>query len=125
MPLFGTCAGLILMARGASGGEPPLLRLMDLTVQRNAYGRQRESFEADLWCPAVDSNPFRVAFIRAPAVTRVGEGVEVLAQHEGLPVLVRQGHLLGATFHPEITGYCGIHRYFLKLGREPGSQTPP
>jgi 5'-phosphate synthase pdxT subunit len=114
MPVFGTCAGLILMARRAAGGEPPLLGLLDVAVERNAYGRQRESFEDDLHCPAVDPNPFRVAFIRAPVITWVGEGVEVLARHEGLPVLVRQGRLLGATFHPEITGYAGVHRYFCR-----------
>ncbi len=112
MPVFGTCAGLILLAKRAAGGEPPLLGLMDVAVERNAYGRQRESFEDELSCPAVDPHPFRVAFIRAPVVTWVGPGVEVLARHEGLPVLVRQGRLLGATFHPEITGYSGVHRYF-------------
>jgi len=115
MALFGTCAGLILMARRASGGEVPLLGLLDVAVERNAYGRQRESFEDDLCCPAVESNPFRVAFIRAPVITWVGAGVEVLARHEGLPVLVRQGRLLGTTFHPEITGYTGVHRYFCEL----------
>lgn len=115
MPVFGTCAGLILMAKRASGGEPPLVGLMDVGVERNAYGRQRESFEDDVHCPAVDPQPFRVAFIRAPVVTWVGEGVEVLARHEGLPVLVRQGRLLGATFHPEITRYPGVHRYFLRM----------
>lgn len=120
MPVFGTCAGLILMARRASGGEPPLLGLMDVAVERNAYGRQRESFEDDLACPAVDANPFRVAFIRAPVITGVGEGVQVLARHEGLPVLVRQGRLLGATFHPEITGYTGVHRYFCSLAASAG-----
>jgi 5'-phosphate synthase pdxT subunit len=125
MPLFGTCAGLILMARSASGGEPPLLGLMDVTVERNAYGRQRESFEAEVSCPAVDPNPFRVAFIRAPVVTRVGEAVEVLARHEGIPVLVRQGRLLGATFHPEITGCDGVHRYFLELAARAAPGTPP
>lgn len=115
MAVFGTCAGLILLAKRASGGEPPLLGLVDVAVERNAYGRQRESFEDDVCCPAVDPRPFRVAFIRAPVVTWVGEEVEVLARHEGLPVLVRQGRLLGATFHPEVTGYTGVHRYFLQL----------
>lgn len=118
MPVFGTCAGLILMVKRASGGEPPLLGLMDVGVERNAYGRQRESFEDDVHCPPVDPEPFRVAFIRAPVVTWVGEGVEVLARHEGLPVLVRQGRLLGATFHPEITGYPEVHRYFLRMAAD-------
>lgn len=125
MPLFGTCAGLILMARSASGGEPPLLRLMDVTVERNAYGRQRESFEVEISCPVVDPNPFRVAFIRAPVVTWVGEGVQVLARQGGLPVLVQQGGLLGATFHPEITGYLGVHRYFLELSAQRARGAPP
>ncbi len=115
MAVFGTCAGLILLAKRVSGGDPPRLALLDVAVERNAYGRQRDSFEDDLICPAVDPDPFRVAFIRAPVVTAVGEGVEVLAWHEGMPVLVRQGRLLGATFHPEITGYVGLHRYFCRL----------
>ncbi len=126
MPVFGTCAGVILLAREVLGGEPLVLRLMDVVVERNAYGRQRDSFEAEILCPAVDPNPFRVAFIRAPVVTRMGQGVDVLARHEGLPVLVRQGNVLGATFHPEITGYAGVHRYFLRMVQQatPGSSVP-
>ncbi len=115
MPVYGTCAGMILLATEASGGAPPLLELMDITVARNAYGRQRESFEAMIEAPAIDRSPFPVAFIRAPVVTRVGCGVQVMAAHEGDPVLLQQGYLLASSFHPEIRGYDGVHRYFCGL----------
>lgn len=115
MPVFGTCAGMILMAQEASGGEPALLRLMDIQVARNAYGRQRESFENLVQAPAIDSAPFRVAFIRAPVVTGVGAGVQVLATHDASPILIQQGRFLASSFHPEITGYTGVHRYFCAL----------
>ncbi len=118
MPIYGTCAGMILLGREASGGQPPLLGLMDLAVDRNAYGRQRESFEAVISAPEVDHAPIRVAFIRAPVVTWVGNGVEVLATYAGNPVLLRQGRLLVSSFHPEITGYDGVHRYFCATVRE-------
>jgi len=117
MPVYGTCAGMILLAREATGGEPPLLKLLDISVARNAYGRQRESFEAIISAPAIDPAPFRIVFIRAPVVTRVGSGVQVLASYEGHPVLVQQDRLLVSSFHPEITGYAGLHRYFHALVR--------
>lgn len=121
LAVFGTCAGMIAMARHVPGGAPPLLALMDITVERNAYGRQADSFEDEIQASEIDANPFRVAFIRAPVVTRVGDGVQVLAHHDGLPVLVRQGRLLAASFHPEITGYPQVHRYFCDLaGSGPG-----
>lgn len=113
-PLFGTCAGLILMAKEALGGEPPLMGLLDVAVRRNAYGRQRESFEAEVVVPSLGPEPLRVAFIRAPRIERVGAEVEVLATLRGEPVLVRQGNLLGATFHPEITGDPRLHKFFLE-----------
>ena len=81
----------------------------------NAYGRQRESFEALVEAPAIDPSPFRVMFIRAPVITRAGPGVEVLARHAGDPVLIRQGRLLASSFHPEIARYDGVHRYFCTL----------
>lgn len=115
MPVYGTCAGMILLAQEASGGEPALLKLMDIAVARNAYGRQRESFEALVEAPAIDPSPFRVMFIRAPVITRTGPGVEVLARHAGDPVLIRQGRLLASSFHPEIAQYDGVHRYFCTL----------
>lgn len=112
MPVFGTCAGMIVLAREVNGGEP-LLGLMDIGVDRNAYGRQVDSFEADV--DVNDVGPVRGVFIRAPQVSRVGAGVEVLGEHEGRPVVVRQGSMLAATFHPEIAGDPRLHTYFLEL----------
>jgi pyridoxal 5'-phosphate synthase pdxT subunit len=110
MPVFGTCAGMILMAQDVGGGEP-VLSLMDIRADRNAYGRQVDSFEADVDVEGV--GPVRGVFIRAPRVTRVGGEVEVLAEHDGLPVVVRQGRLLAAAFHPEIAGDPRMHATFL------------
>jgi 5'-phosphate synthase pdxT subunit len=112
MPILGTCAGAILLARDATGGRPRLLHLMDITVARNAYGRQTESFETDLHIAALGA-PMRVAFIRAPIIEAVGDGVEILATFRGRPVLVRQGALMAATFHPEVLGQTALHRFFL------------
>jgi pyridoxal 5'-phosphate synthase pdxT subunit len=114
MPLFGTCAGMILMAKEIRGPElaPLRLELMDVTVRRNAYGRQVDSFEAELDVDGLDT-PLTAAFIRAPVVERVGDCVEVLARWEDQPVLVRQGHLLAASFHPEITGDPRLHELFV------------
>jgi 5'-phosphate synthase pdxT subunit len=113
MPVFGTCAGMIAMATEVEGGEP-LLSLMDLRIVRNAYGRQLDSFEADVDIRGVDGPPMRAVFIRAPVVESVGEGVEVLAEHDGRPVVCEQGHLLVAAFHPELAGDPRLHRRFLK-----------
>lgn len=115
MSVFGTCAGLILMAKAVRKSTTPRLSVMDLTVERNAYGSQTESFEADVSVPALGNPPVRGVFIRAPAVTAVGEGVEVLAMHEDSPVLVQQGRLLAASFHPELTEDLRIHQHFLSL----------
>ena len=116
LPLYGTCAGAILLARAIVGAEdaPHRIGLMDIEVRRNAYGRQVESFEADL---AVGSlgQPFRAVFIRAPVIEGVGTGVEVFASHGGHPVLVRQGALLASTFHPEMTGDNRVHQLFLEV----------
>jgi 5'-phosphate synthase pdxT subunit len=117
-PVWGTCAGMILLAREASDGLPdqPLLGLMDVAVRRNAFGRQVDSFEADLEVPALGEPPFHAVFIRAPRIERVGEGVEVLARLEdGTVVAVRQGHLLATAFHPELTDDDRFHRYFTRL----------
>jgi 5'-phosphate synthase pdxT subunit len=116
MPVYGTCAGMILMARAATGGEPPLLRVMDISVARNAYGRQVDSFEADLEIRGLGA-PLRAVFIRAPVIEEVGEGVEVLASLDGHPVLARQGNLLVSAFHPELVPDDRIHRYFLEMIR--------
>ena len=116
MPLYGTCAGAILMATELTGAQdaPHRLRLMDMCVERNAYGRQVESFEADLRVEGL-ARPFRGVFIRAPVIRSVADGVEVLAEVDGLPVLVRQGHLLASTFHPEMTPDARVHDMFVQL----------
>ncbi|GHG07400.1 pyridoxal 5'-phosphate synthase subunit PdxT [Deinococcus piscis] len=117
--LWGTCAGAILLARDIAGdsdvpGLPPALGLLDMAVQRNAYGRQVDSFTTPLTVQELQA-PFEAFFIRAPAITRVGAGVEVLAQYGGQPVAVREGRLLATTFHPELSGDDGMHRLFLNL----------
>jgi pyridoxal 5'-phosphate synthase pdxT subunit len=115
-PLFGTCAGLIVLAREVERPRQPSLGLIDVTVERNSYGRQRESFEAET--PASlddDDGPLRMVFIRAPRILRAGPGVEVLARHAGDPVLAREGSVLVATFHPELTGDLAVHRYFCRM----------
>jgi pyridoxal 5'-phosphate synthase pdxT subunit len=109
-PVFGTCAGMIVLDRDHLG-------LVDLLVDRNAYGRQVASFEADLEL-AGEAEPLRGVFIRAPRVRAVGAGVEVLAEHEGEPVLVREGRFLVASFHPELTDDTRVHERFLDLVRE-------
>jgi len=118
-PLWGTCAGMIFIAKNVLDGKPdqPLLRLMDVTVRRNAFGRQVDSFEADLDVPALGEEPFRAIFIRAPLIERVEDGVEILAQLEdGTIVAARQGNWLVTSFHPELTDDERFHRYFLSLG---------
>jgi 5'-phosphate synthase pdxT subunit len=127
LPTWGTCAGLILLARetdNALAGQP-LLAAMDIRVCRNAFGAQRESFEVDLAVPALGAEPVHAVFIRAPIVESVGEGVETLARVEpglfGAPgdiVAVRQGTLLGTAFHPEVTDDLRFHSYFLTVVRE-------
>jgi 5'-phosphate synthase pdxT subunit len=111
MPILGTCAGMIVMAQKVDGLEP-LLSLVDITVRRNAYGRQVDSFEADLDVEGVP-HPVRGVFIRAPIVDEVGEEVRVLAEHEGRPVVLEQGNLVVASFHPELVGETGLHGYML------------
>jgi 5'-phosphate synthase pdxT subunit len=109
-PVFGTCAGMIVLDRNH-------LELVDLVVDRNAYGRQVASFEADLELAGEDE-PLRGVFIRAPRVREAGGGVEVLAEHDGEPVLLRQGRYLVASFHPELTGDTRVHERFLALVEE-------
>jgi len=111
MPMLGTCAGMIVMAQRVIG-LAPLFPLVDVTVERNAYGRQVDSFEADLDVQGVD-HPVRGVFIRAPVVRDVGGGVRVLARHEGAPVVLEQGSLVVASFHPELVGETRLHEYLL------------
>lgn len=114
LPILGTCAGLILLAKEIAGSEQPRLGLMDMHVERNAFGRQVDSFEADLDIPVVGPQPFRAVFIRAPYIISVGSGVEVLAKFGEKIVLARQGRFLAAAFHPELTEDKRIHLYFLE-----------
>lgn len=118
MPLYGTCAGLILMATEVDGAHdaPHRMGLLDMRVQRNAYGRQLDSFESDLTVNGMDG-PFRAVFIRAPRVLQTGADVEVLASYEGDPVLVRRDHLLASTFHPEMTSDGRVHELFVDIAR--------
>jgi 5'-phosphate synthase pdxT subunit len=122
-PVWGTCAGAIFLAKDARS-HLPLLNLMDITVKRNAFGRQVDSFEVDLIIPVLNDpeHPFRAIFIRAPIIERVGEGVDILARLEegassenGLIVAAKQGNLLATAFHPELTQDPRFHRYFLSL----------
>ena len=120
MPVFGTCAGLILLATEVEDGRPDQYSFgrLDIGVRRNAYGRQLESFETELDVAGFDE-PVPGVFIRAPQIVRVGEGVEVLARDDGgMPVLVRHGNALGAVFHPELSGDTRIHRLFVNAARD-------
>ncbi len=114
LPTFGTCAGMIVLARSVLDGRPDQRSYdgIDLTVRRNAFGRQIDSFEADLDVVGLDA-PFHAVFIRAPFVEEAGEGVEVLARVDGHPVLCRQGPVLVAAFHPELTADRRLHELFL------------
>lgn len=115
-PIYGTCAGMILLAERIIGYEDQFrLGLIDMDVVRNSYGRQRESFEADLKIPVIGEEPFRGVFIRAPHVESVGPNAEVLCEHEGRVVLVRQGPYLASSFHPELTDDLRLHRYFINM----------
>jgi 5'-phosphate synthase pdxT subunit len=117
-PVLGTCAGMILLANRLTDDEAPMLGLLDVEVRRNAYGRQLDSFEADLDMPSVGAEPLHGVFIRAPVVTDVGAGVEVLARDpDGRPIAVRQGAVLATAFHPELTPDRRVHRLFVELIR--------
>jgi len=118
LPVLGTCAGMILLARDVLDARPDQRSFgaIELTVRRNGYGRQLDSFEADLDMPALGDEPLHGVFIRAPVVADVGEGVEVLARDEdGRPIAVRQGRVLATAFHPELTGDRRLHRLLLDL----------
>jgi 5'-phosphate synthase pdxT subunit len=115
MPVLGTCAGMILLATEVSDGRPDQLSFgaIDISVQRNGYGRQVDSFETDLDVVGFDA-PFHAVFIRAPKVIAVGAGVEVLAEYDDVPVVARQGPVMVASFHPELTGDARLHARFLQ-----------
>jgi 5'-phosphate synthase pdxT subunit len=126
-PALGTCAGMILLATELDQDRPqPLLGVLDVEVRRNAFGRQRESFDVELAVPELGDPPVDVAFIRAPVVTAVlGEDVEVLAEVELGPVLVRQGHVWAAAFHPELTGDDRLHAAFVATVAPRDRTAPP
>ena len=113
LPTFGTCAGMILLAAGVTGVDQPQLGVLDIIVERNAFGRQNESFEVNLMIDGLDE-PFRAVFIRAPWVAKLGGGVEVVAEIDNHPVMVRQGNILASSFHPELTGDVRIHTMLLE-----------
>lgn len=115
-PIFGTCAGLIVLAERIQGDKEAHLKLMDITVARNAFGRQRESFETDLPVKGIDET-VRAVFIRAPLILEVGSGVEVLSTYKDEIVTARQGHLLAASYHPELTDDYRLHQYFVEMVR--------
>ncbi len=115
LPIFGTCAGAIILARDIAGSDQPHLGLIDIMVQRNAYGRQVDSFEVDLEIPVLGKEPFAAVFIRAPLIKETRPGVEVLAHYKDGIVLARQGNVLVSTFHPELTSDLRLHRYFLNM----------
>ena len=117
MPLWGTCMGMIVAAREVVGSPQPTLGLLDVAVRRNAFGRQSESAEVELDVAALGSRPFPAVFIRAPWVERAGSSVDVLASLDGHGVLVRQGNVLGSSFHPELTGDGRLHGYFVEMVR--------
>lgn len=125
MPAYGSCAGMIMLADAIEDGRPDQETIggLNVTVRRNAFGRQVDSFESDLHIPALGQDLFHAVFIRAPWVERVGEDVTVLGRVEGGPadgriVAVQQGHVLATSFHPELTGDVRVHRYFVEMVRE-------
>jgi pyridoxal 5'-phosphate synthase pdxT subunit len=126
-PTFGTCAGCILLATKVLHPPQPSLGILDATVERNAYGRQIDSSieeTATKLGPDFDIGPLETVYIRAPRIQQVGKDVLVLAERDGFPVLVRQGHLLAATFHPELSTDRRVHRYFVNMVREARHATP-
>ena len=118
LPVWGTCAGAIMLARDVPALDRPPIGAMDITVERNAFGRQIDSFEADLEVRGIEDGPLHAVFIRAPVISRVGAGVEVLAAlPDGRVVACREGALLATSFHPELTGDTRFHRLFVELVR--------
>lgn len=116
-PMFGTCAGLILLAKRIVGYEEPHIGVLDVTVERNSFGRQRESFEKPLTISGV-ADDFMGVFIRAPHIVEAGENIEVLSKHDGRIVAAREGHILGCSFHPELTDDHRLTQYFVNMVKE-------
>ncbi|WP_069650264.1 pyridoxal 5'-phosphate synthase glutaminase subunit PdxT [Caloranaerobacter ferrireducens] len=115
MPVWGTCAGMILLAKKIAGQDYVHLGVMDIEVKRNAYGSQIDSFMIEKTIPQVSSKPISLVFIRAPYIEKVGEGVEILSKHEGKIIAAREKNMLATSFHPELTGDESFHRYFVNI----------
>jgi 5'-phosphate synthase pdxT subunit len=119
LPIFGTCAGMIVLAREIAGGEEPVLPLLDVTVERNAFGRQLDSFEADLSVPVLGDQPVHGVFIRAPIIERTGPDVDILARlDDGRVVAVRERNVIATAFHPELAGETRFHRLVATMASE-------
>jgi len=123
MPVFGICAGLILLSKKAKDrvvGEmdQPLLDFLDVKIERNAFGRQRDSFESEISMEKIGIPKFRGVFIRAPSIMEVGKDVEVLSKFNEKIIAVKQGNIIGTSFHPELTGDLSLHKYFVNLIRK-------
>ncbi|MHB9130915.1 MAG: pyridoxal 5'-phosphate synthase glutaminase subunit PdxT [Armatimonadota bacterium] len=114
-PIFGTCTGMILLAKEIEASNQPHIGIMNVTIRRNAFGRQVDSFEEDLPVQGIEGGPVRAVFIRAPYITELKPGVEVLAEFDGHPVMVREGNILAAAFHPELTTDPRVHRMFIDM----------
>jgi 5'-phosphate synthase pdxT subunit len=123
MPLWGTCMGMIVAARDVADLNQPTLNLIDITVRRNAFGRQNESAEVELAIEALGRTPFPAIFIRAPWIERCGPMVELLAERDGHGVMAREGNVLATAFHPELTDDQRIHRYFLDMVHQQGKES--
>lgn len=118
-PLFGTCAGMIVLSKEIADGDEPVLPLLDVTVRRNAFGRQLDSFEGELSVPIVGDQPVHAVFIRAPVIERVGPGVDVLARlDDGRIVAVRERNVIATAFHPELAGETRFHRLIATMAAE-------
>lgn len=115
-PVYGTCAGMILLSKEiVSHPDQESLGVLDISVNRNGYGRQIESFEKPIAIPEIGDRPFEAIFIRAPMITRIGDGVEILASYNGNPVFVRSGNVIATSFHPELSEDTRIHEFFLEM----------
>lgn len=122
LAIWGTCAGAILIAKKVTSRPPQNIPLMDIEIERNAYGRQLDSFEAEILAPEVSPNPIPAVFIRAPQIKKASPKAKVLAQYGGEPVMVRQGAFLATTFHPELTNDLSVLSYFIKITEENASK---
>jgi len=115
--VYGTCAGSILLAKHVIGDELLTLGLLDMKVERNAYGRQVDSFEEEIKIEELDQYPFKAIFIRAPIIMETGPDISIMASHNGHPVMVRKKNILATTFHPELSSDSRVHKYFIKMAK--------